>query len=208
MHLKRMKSSTKWPISRKGNKFVVRPLGELNNSIPLLIILRDMLKIGRDRSEIKQILNKGEIEVNGKTKKEAKLAVKAFDVIGVKSLNKTYSLIINQFRRFELVEKKDNNRISKIIGKRMLKEGKMQVNLMSGDNFIMNDDVVVGDSVVVNKENKVQKVIPLKNGSKVIVVKGKHIGEEGTVKEIVEDVAKVVIEKKESDIKLDNLMAI
>ena len=56
--------------------------------MPLLIILRDMLKIGRNRGEIKQILNSGSVEVNGKVRKNDKFPVKAFDIVKIKSINK------------------------------------------------------------------------------------------------------------------------
>jgi len=42
MHLKRQKIPKNWPVKRKGTKYVVRPNFGTDNSIPLLIVLRDI----------------------------------------------------------------------------------------------------------------------------------------------------------------------
>ena len=81
MHLKRNKIPKTWAVPRKGTKYVVRPLNNLKNSVPLLIILRDMLKVARTRKEVKKLLNLGKIKVNGKVVKEEKYALTLFDVL-------------------------------------------------------------------------------------------------------------------------------
>ena len=209
MHLKRMKVSMKWPVARKGNMFVVRPSGEMKDGMPLLILLRDMLKIGRNRGEIKQILNLGNIEVNGKVRKNDKFPLRAFDIVKIKSINKSYSLAVSKSGRFFATEKKDNIRISKVLGKRMLKGGIMQIELDGGHNFTTKENIKTGDSVARDVTNgKIEKIIPLKEGSKIIVLVGKYIGEEGKIKEIKENMAEVSLSDNAVNIKLENLMAI
>lgn len=209
MHLKRMKVDMKWPVARKGNKFVIRPAGELETAMPLLIVLRDMLKIGRNRNEIKQILNLGNVEVNGKVRKNDKFPVKTFDIIKIKSLNKSYSIVIGKSGRFTLVEKKDSIRIGKVIGKRMMKKGIVQISLNNGANFNTKDNIKTGESVAMDvSSGKIEKVIPLKEGSKIMVIGGKHIGKEGKIKSIKEDDAEVAIDSVDVNINLENIMAI
>ena len=54
----------------------------------------------------------------------------------------------------------------------------------------MNKEFSCGDSVLLEFGKKgVAKIIPLKEGSKIEVIRGKHIGEEG----------KIVAKKKEGD---------
>jgi small subunit ribosomal protein S4e len=61
------------------------------------------------------------------------------------------------------------------------------MNLGDGQNFISKEKFSVGDSVIVNtKENKIVKILPLKEGAKVEIVSGKHAGEKGTVKSFEE----------------------
>ena len=64
MHLKRQKTPKKWPIARKGTAFVVRPLSNLANGIPMLIVLRDMLKVAQNRKEVKNAINSRNILLN------------------------------------------------------------------------------------------------------------------------------------------------
>ena len=55
-HLKRQNISKNWPIARKGNTFVVKPLSK--KGIPLLIVLRDLLKIAQTREEVKTAIQR------------------------------------------------------------------------------------------------------------------------------------------------------
>ena len=57
MHLKRQKIPKNWPIKRKGTKYLVRPNSNLTKGIPILIILRDMLKVAQNRREVKRIIH-------------------------------------------------------------------------------------------------------------------------------------------------------
>src|SRR3989344_5607415 len=172
MHLKRTQTSKKWPIPRKGTKFVVRPRREIAKGVPLLIILRDMLRLGQNRKEIKQILNKGEIEVNGKIRRDDKFQVLLFDIIKIKSIDKVYTLIITKAKKFSIVGAREE-KISKVIGKR-----------------------------------KIIRIIYLKEGASIIVINGKHIGEEGKIEKIEEKSAHVLINSNKVNINLENLMAV
>jgi len=44
-HLKRHAIPKSWPMQRKGTAFVVKPNSGLSDSLPVLIILRDLLRI-------------------------------------------------------------------------------------------------------------------------------------------------------------------
>ena len=55
-HLKRQNAPKSWPIPRKGTTFVVRPNFGFSKGIPLLIILRDMLKIAENKKEVKKAI--------------------------------------------------------------------------------------------------------------------------------------------------------
>ena len=56
-HLKRQKIPKTWPIYRKGTKYIAMPTHNISNSIPLLVILRDILKIAKNRKEVKRAIN-------------------------------------------------------------------------------------------------------------------------------------------------------
>jgi ribosomal protein S4E len=44
-HLTRQEVPREWPIPRKGSVYVVRPDKEIEKGIPILILLRDVLKL-------------------------------------------------------------------------------------------------------------------------------------------------------------------
>ena len=57
-HLKRLAAPANWQIPRKVHKFVVRPLPgphAMSESLPLLLIVRDILKYADNAREAKKI---------------------------------------------------------------------------------------------------------------------------------------------------------
>lgn len=185
MHLKREKVSKNWPIPRKGTKYVVRPRGNLKREIPILIVLRDMLKITQDRKETKKVLNSKFILLNNKIIKDDRRGVGLFDVINIVPEKKYYQVILTKEKKFDIEPIKEDEskyKISKIIGKKTLKGKKEQLNLSDGNNFVSNIKCRVNDSVLVNlKDKKIEKCLVLKEKAKVIIFSGKHFGERGFV---------------------------
>lgn len=187
-HLKRNAVPKTWPVKRKGTAFVVKPNLGLSNSLPLLIILRDLIKVANNRKEVKKMINMKNILLNGKTAKDEKEGVLLFDVITLVPSKKNYRLTILKNGKLNLKEIKENEsiiKVAKIINKRRLKGKKTQLNLSDGRNFISDIKCEVNDSVIINlKDKKVESVIHLEEGSKVIVFAGKHSGEEGNIEQI------------------------
>jgi len=209
MHLKRANTNKKYPIARKGTAYIVRADSKHEKALPLLIILRDLLKLGQTRAEVKKILDKGEVEVNGKIRKEEKFGVQLFDIINIKSCGKKYTLVLSESKKFKIAETKSENKISKIIDKKILPEGKIQINCNGGENFIVKDKINIGDSAVIDfKAKKIIKTISLKEGSKAAVIGGKYIGEECKVIKIEEEISEVEIKGSKVNISNKNLMAI
>lgn len=200
-YLKRQVMPTSWPIPRKGTTYVVSSPSGIQKGLPLLVVLRDVLKIAKNRNEAKKAIKSKEILLNGKEAFEERSLVSLFDTVTIHSLKKHYKLILSEKGKFVLQEIKENEsmkKVSKIIDKTMIKGKKIQVNLMDGRNVLSEIKAKVNDSVVFSfKENKIEKVLPLKEGSKFLVFAGKHIGEEGVVEHIDQ-------EKKMIESDLDN----
>ena len=191
MHTKRSTMSKTWPVERKNTKkrFVARARHSSNNAISLLALMRDVLGIASSRKEVKKIVYQGDVLVNGIVRKDDVFPVNAFDTISLEKLGKYYRLdIINKkFSLTEIDAKEAGERIFKIAGKKILGKGKVQMNLEGGINLVYDKAFNVGDSVIYScKDKKITKVIPLKKGSKVEIISGKHAGEEGVINEIAE----------------------
>lgn len=190
-HTKRMAMPDKWPIAKKGNKYIMTAeAGKTKEmSMPICVLFRDLLGLVKTRKELKRILNTGEIEVNNKIIKSPKFPVSLFDIISIPKSKKCYVLKLSENGKLKAEEAKETfERPYKVIGKKLLKGGKMQINLYDGRNFLMTkelQDAKVNDSVIVDfKNNKITKHLPLKNNSFAWIIEGKHAGKKGLITEI------------------------
>jgi len=80
-HLKRQNIPKNWPIARKGNTFAVKPLSK--KGIPLLIVLRDLLKIAQTREEVKTAIQKKHLLINNRVVKDEKIGMALFDTLSI-----------------------------------------------------------------------------------------------------------------------------
>jgi small subunit ribosomal protein S4e len=187
-HLKRHAIPKSWPIQRKGTAFVVQPNRGFSDSLPVLIILRDLLKVAQNRKEAKKMIHMKSILINGKEVRDEKDGVMLFDIITLVPSKKHYKLVVLKNEKFHIEEIKEseaNTKIAKIIGKTILKGKKVQLNLSDGRNFLANIKCKVDDSVLINlKTKKIEKCMPLDENSEAIVFAGKHSGEKGKIASI------------------------
>ncbi len=187
-HLKRHAIPKSWPIKRKGTAFVVKPMLGLSNSLPILIILRDLLKVASNRKEAKKMIHQKSILLNGRAVRHEKEGVLLFDTITLVPSKKSYRLTILENDKLnveEIKESEANLKIAKIINKKTLNGKKVQLNLSDGRNFLSNIKCNVNDSVLINlKEKKIEKCLPFVEKSEVIVFDGKHSGEKGKIEKI------------------------
>jgi len=205
-HLKRQFAPKSWPIPRKGTTFVIKPNFGLSKGIPLLIVLRDMLKIVQNRKEAKKAIHFKNIFVNGREAKDEKDGILLFDVITIVPSKKNYKLSVSLKGKFELEEIKEvesNHKISKVIGKKILKGKKVQLNLSDGRNFLSDAKCKTNDSVLIDfKNNKLEKCLPLKEDSNVFVFAGKHSGAIGKIEKINKERKMATIESHQEKINI------
>ncbi len=187
MHLKRNKMPNTWPVARKGTKYIVNASHAKTKAIPLLFILREILKLAKTRKEAEYILHSKEVKVNNKIRTSEKFPVQVFDIVSFEKTKKHYKLTIvnKKFKLEEISEKDSGKKIVKIIGKSLFSKKRIQMNLEDGQNFIAKEKFSLGDSAIINtKEMKIEKILPLKQGADIEVVSGKHAGEKGKLKSI------------------------
>jgi len=202
MHLKRQKSPKNWPIYRKGTKYIVRPRSNIGKGLPLLVVLRDVLGIAQNRKEVKKALYEKQILVNNKVARDEKNNVLLLDTISILPMKKHYRLVLSDKGKFEVREIKEigvNQKIAKVVNKRILKGKKIQLNLSDGRNFISDIKCNINDSVKINlKEKKIEGCLGLKEKAEVIVFAGKHSGGMGVIKKINKEkkMAELDINKK------------
>lgn len=193
-HLKRQNMPKNWPIRRKGETFVVKPISK--KGIPLLAVLRDLLKIAQTRREVKKAIQKKHLLINNKVVKDEKIGMALFDTLSIIPSKIYYRVELSEKGKFELKKIKEeeaNKKIVKIINKRVLAGKKIQLNLSDGRNFIIEPkfSCMISDSILVNfKDKKIEKCLPLKEKSNAIVFAGKHSGKTGQIEEIISEQVK------------------
>lgn len=213
-HLKRHAIPKSWPIKRKGTAFVVKPMLGFSDSLPILIILRDLLKVADNRKEVKKMIHQKSILLNGRAVRDEKEGVLLFDVITLVPSKKNYKLTMLQNDKLNVEEIKENEagvKIAKIVNKKVLRGKKIQLNLSDGRNFLSNIKCNVNDSVLINlKEKKIEKCLPFVEKSEVIVFDGKHSGEKGKIEKIDNErkIAEIDNGKENISILIKQLMVI
>jgi small subunit ribosomal protein S4e len=190
-HQKRVTVPVSWPIARKTHAWVAKTSPGPHSSadsMPLVMVLRDMLKLVDNAREAKRSLYEGKILVDGRAQKDYKLPVGIFDVISIPELNQQYRMLKDEKGMFylSLLEPGTVRKLARIENKTFLKGKKQQLNLSDGSNKLAEGDFKVGDSLVLSLPDKnIEEKIGFEVGNLAMVVGGKHSGQTGKIKEII-----------------------
>ncbi len=176
-------------IKRKKNVWTIRTSPGPHSkefSVPLGFVVREMLGIAGTLFEAKKILGMGSIVVNGVARKEPKFPVGLFDVLLLVESKKKYRLVFDDKGRLVLSEMEDKSpleKVSKILFKKAVKKGLVQ--LTTDDGFVFLEKKTAfrpGDSLKISlPEKKILDGLELKKGNMVYMIGGKKIGKTGTV---------------------------
>lgn len=184
MHLKRLNTPKKWNVSKKKTIFIARPRpGPYSKemSLPLLVVLRDHLKLLSTKKEAKALTHNKNILVNNKTVSDLNQTMGLFDTLSLPISNNFYRLVLDYKGGLILIpidEKESKVKLLRVDNKKRLKKGIIQFNLSGGRNLLSKDNFNIGDTLLFDLDkNKVIKKLPIKIGSKVLVIKGRHAGE-------------------------------
>jgi small subunit ribosomal protein S4e len=186
VHIKKTKMPNTWPIPRKGKgkRFVAVPSHGVKKGISLLFLIRDVLNLAKTRKEVRIMTLGGMVKINNKIRYDENFPVNVLDIVNlsIDKENRFYRLeIVNKkFNLVEIKEKDADSKIVKIIGKKIIKNDLIQMNLRDGQNFLSKNKFSVGDSALLDtKKGKIVKILNLKKGAKVEIIAGKHAGEKG-----------------------------
>jgi small subunit ribosomal protein S4e len=196
---KRLTTPKWWPIERKTKKFTVVSRGPhpRENSLPLLVILRDVLKLAETGKEAETVIRKGEIMVDSRKIKDPNYGVGIFDVVEIPSMKKSWRAVPKKGLVFlEIPESEKNIKICKIIDKRILKGNRTQLNLNDGRNLITKESYSTNDSLIIGlpKQNIVEH-IKFGKGSTAMVFGGRNSGMVSKIKDLEDDKAWIGEEK-------------
>jgi small subunit ribosomal protein S4e len=189
--LKRLAAPKWWPIKRKVNKFVAIPRGPHSKdfSLPLVVLIRDVLKLAETKREAKRVIKAGEVLVDSRKMKDPHYGVGLFDVVEIPSLKKAWRAIPENGLSFiEIPNKESKLKICKIVNKKTLKGNRNQLNLSDGRNILTKEKYSTHDSLLIQlPEQKIVDHLKFDKGSLVLVTRGKNAGKLAKIKIIDKD---------------------
>lgn len=212
MHVKRAAANKSWPIPRKGTKYLIVPSHNKKSGIPLLIVMRDILKLVKTKKELKKALLEGNVLVNTFPIRKENYSLTLFDNISLPLMKKYFKLTYTNTGKInfeEISEAECEEKTIKVLDKKILKKNIVQLNFSDGRNLISKEKISVGDSIIIKfKDMKIEKILPIKEKANVLVIKGKHKGKLGIISDIENNEIIVKSEEKELKINLDNIIVI
>ena len=199
-HLRRSKSPKFWPILRKEAVWAVKPRPgphPLRRSIPLGVLLRDVLGYAKNMREARKILSERSIEVDGRIITDYKFPVGLMDVIHIIPSDEYYRIVPDRVRLIKIVKIQPDEVIYKVLRierKTMVKGGNLQLTFHDGRNYLLRlknpfepeeDIYSTYDSVKFNLEEKeIVEHYPFKEGYLAVVIDGSNVGTIGRIKSI------------------------
>ena len=193
-HLMRLAAPKTWQISRKGPKFITKPVPGphgLENCVPISVLLKEILHYASTTKEVKKILNANDIKIDGKSTKDFRFPAGIFDTIEFTNINEYFRVVLNRKGKLDLIKIKKEEALLKPckITRKTMVRGKLQLNLYDGKNiFVSNNTYKVGDTLLLSlPEQKINRHFKLDKKSTIFLTGGKHIGEVGNVEDIMQD---------------------
>ena len=199
-HLKRLAAPATWSVERRSTKFIARPKPSghaMHLCIPLNVFMKEIAGYAKTSAEVKTILQKKHVLVNGRRRLDHRSAAGFLDVVEVGSPEETVRIILDGKGKINYIKvpaKEAALKVCKVVGKTMLAGKKIQLNLNDGQNFRIEakDPYKVWDSVVVDvKQNKIVEHLPFHKNATVFLIGGKQMGH--TAKVLDMDAENVVI---------------
>lgn len=193
-HLKRLNAPDSWHVAKKTTKFITKtaPGPHNANAMPIAIWLRDHMGYARNLKEVKQILNQGDVIINGRPCRDPKTGIGIFDIVALQKINKYYRILRDKDGRHVSVPidaEAAKTRLCKVRNKTVIAGGKIQLNMRDGSNVLADNTYKPGDSVVLSLEPETRfKIIdhfPFAVGNMAMVIGGRHSGKVARIADIV-----------------------
>ncbi|MEM3671472.1 MAG: 30S ribosomal protein S4e [Thermoprotei archaeon] len=199
--IKRYAAPAEWPVYKKQYKWVMKPSPgphPIEDSLPLLVVLRDLMHLAFNAHEVRVALNAGRIRVNGRVQRRPDFPVGVMDLVSVPDAD-IYVRIIpfkGKLVAHPVPVQERDLRLLRIEDKTCIRGFKVQLNLTGGVNISVPVEGPQGaktlpystmDTLKTDaKGTKIAEHLKLDKGSYVLAVKGKNSGEHGVLEETVQ----------------------
>lgn len=150
------------------------------HSMSITVFLRDILKVARTSADVKKVLSKRLVYVDGVSRVSEKFPIGFMDVVSFPSLEKYYRIVLDYKGRLvpiEISKDEATRKILKVTGKTTAPKGKIALSFHDGRYLLGDNNVHVGDSVIVGlPSGKQSGVLRLEKGARCLVREGAHAG--------------------------------
>ncbi len=201
-HLKRLAAPDFWPILRKEYVWTVKPSPgphSIGRSIPLLIIVRDILRYAETAREARKLIAEGHFKVDGRVRRNYKFPVGLMDVLEVVDTAEYFRMIPVPIKFMSLIpisKEEATYKLCRIENKTTVKGGHIQLNLHDGRNVLIRvsdptnpeEDVyrTMGTVKIGLPDQRLIDYYPLQEGMLAIVIGGKNVGRVGRIRSVSE----------------------
>jgi small subunit ribosomal protein S4e len=185
--LKRRAAPRSWTIPRKGTKWLKRPgpgPHAQDQSVPLLLVLRDLRRLVTSAREAQILVGSGAVQVDGQVTRDLDRGLGLMDTLSFGApLDTHFRVVKNRRGKLALVAipaAEAKVKIVRVRFKHTVKSGRVQVTLHDGRNLLVpaSTPYRVGDSVKIELPGqKVVEHLPLAPGALAYVSGGTHVGE-------------------------------
>ncbi|MFX1338220.1 MAG: 30S ribosomal protein S4e [Promethearchaeota archaeon] len=198
--LKRLNTPKFLQIKKKHGTFFVKSSPGPHPSrdcLPLLHIIRDLLKFADNHREAKKLISLGYFKVDGKVVRDTTFPVGLMDVLGIEKINKNFRILPDSHYGLilhEIPEAESSFKLCRINQKTTIKGGHLQLNLHDGRNILIRvndprnpkEDIYKRMDVlkISVPEQEILKSLNFKENNLAIIMSGKNIGQVGTIRSI------------------------
>ena len=194
-HQKRLSAPYAQPVHRKTTAWLVNASPGKHpreHSVPLLVLLRDMLGTVKNSREAKRVILAGDVLVDGAKATDIHAPVGVMDVVSLPKAKKFVRVVLKRDRvsTVDVSEAQTAHKLCRVQNKSLLPGGKVQLNLHDGRNVTIerkDDSYHPGDSLkIALPAQKLEGAIRMEKGAHCYVAYGRHSGQQGLLEKIME----------------------
>jgi len=190
-HVKRQLAPIAWPIPRKTHVWAVKTSPgphAFKESLPLILILRDILKLATTGNEAETLIKQGKVVVDGVTRRDERFPVGVMDIVELPDSKQWFRVLPVQGGRLSLKPIESNEsgfKLCRIIGKKTTNNGMMQLNLHDGSNVMLKDsgaEYRLNDILQVKvPDREVLAHVKFEEGAQAVLTGGRSQGKRGQI---------------------------
>lgn len=191
-HMKRYAGSRALKLSRKSFTWTTKAAPGPHTSqsaIPLRLVLRDYLSVGRRRKVVDNILAKGNVLVDGKIRRDPSFPVGLMDVLQLPALNCSYRVLLDHKKRLtvnEIDQSETSVKLCRVMRKQIVRGKKVQLTFHDGKTILGDlNEFKPGDvAKLALPDLKVLERFPFEVGAMALATGGSNVSRIGRISEI------------------------